>query len=131
MKIIRKATITALQSTLAIPIHDSKVSPQNLSMLPCVIVFNEGLGLDSLGVKNKFSSFKDVQLKVDVVVAQSEATYMDTLDDLVETVIQTLSTNQTYLAEWIAIEGFSVSYNYITEYEKPLAIGSITITGRI
>lgn len=130
MKNIRKATVTAL-ADLDIPIHDSKVSPQNLQMLPCAIVFNDSFGLDSLGVKNQFSGFKDVQIKIDIVLAQSESEYADALDDLVELVIQTLSTDTTYLSNWIAIEGFSVSYQYITEYDKPLAIGSVTISGRI
>lgn len=129
MKAIRKATVQTL-SGLGIPVHDSKVSPQSLSNLPCTVVWNEGLGLDSLGIKNQFSGFKDVQIKIDLVVAQSESEYADTLDDLVELVIQTLSTDTTYLSNWIAIEGFSVSYQYITEYDKPLAIASVTISGK-
>lgn len=128
MRELRNNTKTHLES-LGVPVFSTKINPSQLKNLPCVIVYNDKMNIQNdipncLGVGGPV----DVSLNIDVVMAYS-GNFADQLDMLVEQVINLIS-NPLYLANnWNNLDNISVAYQYVSEFETPLAIATVNLSG--
>lgn len=128
MRELRNNTKTQLES-LGIPVFASKISPTQLKNLPVIVLYNDKMNFQNtipncLGVGGPI----DVSMNIDVVLAYS-GNFADQLDVLVEQVIDSIS-DPLYLANnWNNLDNISVTYQYISEFETPLAIATINLSG--
>ena len=127
LKELRKGTVAALAG-LGVPVHDSKVTPETLKTLPCVMVYSESANGDNRAMLG-LGAVQNSTIQLDVLTAMTAATYADTLDDLIETVIVTLFNDTTYQALWEHIESYQIQYDYQNSAQQPLAFATITISG--
>ena len=128
MRELRNNTKTHLES-LGIPVHSSKISPTQLKNLPVIVLYNDKMNIQNdipncLGVGGPVN----VSLNIDVVISYS-GNFADQLDMLVEQVIDSIS-DPLYLANnWNNLDNISVAYQYVSEFEVPLAIATINLSG--
>ncbi len=126
MKLIRNNTKTLLES-IAIPVFNSKISPSQLKSLPCIIIYNDKFSIENtlphtLGI----SGTQNISMNIDVICAYA-GEFAGQLDDYVENVITLLGT-PIYLADnYDNLESVNVTYQYISEFETPLAVATINI----
>lgn len=126
MKNIRANTKTLLEQ-IGIPVYDSRIQPSQLKNLPAIIIYNDKFSIENtlphaLGI----SGTNNFSFNIDVICAYS-GDYAERLDDYVESIINLLGT-PIYIADnYDNIDSVSVSYQYISEFETPLAIANINI----
>jgi hypothetical protein len=97
-------------------VFNSKVTPNLIANLPAIMVQN-----DKMQAKN---------VQVICVVSMSN-TWADDADTLVNSVIDTLMTDTTYLSLWNNIELYTVDYTVVVDQQYPIGLATITLIGRL
>lgn len=123
-KEIRKTTVEKLKA-LSVPVHDSKVTPNFLTSLPCICVYSANFNGTGQQVRPTFNW--NLELQVDVLVSAVETTYADQAEDLVQGVIDSLMSDQEWVDQFGDIENVSCSYNYFSDGQKPVVTAEIKI----
>lgn len=128
MRELRNNTKTQLES-IGIPVYSSKISPTQLKSLPVIVVYNDKMDIQN-GIPNCLGvgGPVNVSLNIDCVLAYS-GDFADALDILVEQVIDKISEPLYLASNWNNLDNVSVSYQYISEFETPLAIATINLSG--
>lgn len=124
-KDIRKLTVEKLKA-LNVPVFDSKVTPNFLQNLPAICVYSANFAGTGQGLRPTFNWNFDLQ--IDVVASTIEADYADQAEDLIKGVLDTLMSDQEWLALFGDIEQVSCNYNYTGDGQKPVCTAEIKIT---
>lgn len=123
-KEIRKTTVDKLKTT-NVPVHDSKVTPNFLTSLPCICVYTANFNGTGQLVRPTFDW--ELELQIDVLVSAVETTYADQAEDLVKTVIDLLMSDSEWVDQFGDIKSVSCSYNYFNDGQKPVVTAEIKI----
>lgn len=125
LKINTKAQLLSMN----IPVFISRIRPKDLQALPMIVIGNNKLSIQNdipngLGLAGP----TDQSITVDIVISSTD-NFSDLLDDAVDDCLRLLA-DPTYLqANWESLDSVDVSYNQISELEKPVVIASITLSG--
>lgn len=112
-----------------IPVFISRIRPKDLQALPMIVIGNNKLSIQNdipngLGLAGP----TDQSITVDIVISSTD-NFSDLLDDAVDDCLRLLA-DPTYLQDnWGSLDSVDVSYNQISELEKPVVIASITLSG--
>lgn len=124
---IRNATVTKLtgKTSAGSNVLNSKVTPSSFDKTPVIIVYTDSV--QAINKSNKPAFYATIQLQIDVVVAAIN-NWADTADSIVGQVINTLMKDSEWVSQFTEIESYQVSYNYVSDGQKPLCTAEITIS---
>lgn len=129
---IKAQTKTALDAVLTnVPVSTARIRPTDLRNLPAVFIYNE-----SVSISNELPNNLGIAGPMTAVIAIDVATnysgdFAAAQDVLINQVIDGIS-SQSYLdSAWTEVSNVSIDYQYIDDFEKPLAIATIKITGTV
>lgn len=128
---IRNSTVSLLTAAniASGKVFNSKVSPAMLKNTPSVVVYSESVQAKNQGAHRPAFVYS-VTMQVDAIVSMT-TTWADDADALVESIINTLMSNEEWVAQFESIDGFNVSYSFYDDVERVLATAGITIVGNV
>lgn len=116
--------------TLNIPTYITRVRPKDIEKLPIIVIYN-----DSYRIENEipnylgFAGNESKSVVIDICYANSD-NFSDLLDDAVKDCLALLVDSDFMKNNRISADSIDVKYSYTNDFERPLAIASITLAAR-
>jgi hypothetical protein len=136
-KTIRLSTVNALKANANLTalvantrIYNSKVTPHLFGTLPCVGVYLTNSAAD--GANHVTPGFnRTLDIVIEAAVSGNSATYMDTCDDILFAVKQSLFGNTVWHGQFEAIAGYREEIQLDDGGESPVALAVLTISTEV
>lgn len=130
-KTIRDGIVTRLtgETAAGTEVYSARILPHKVDTLPAINVYTPSVLAQTVGkVTPAFN--RTIDIAIDVVVADSTL-WQDIVDDILLDIKTTLFTDETWASQFAIISGYTEEHNLDDQGEKPVAMGTLTITVEI
>lgn len=130
-KTIRDGIVSRLtgQTTAGSNVNSSRALPYKVTNLPAISVFTSSMNAESISVVTPaFKRTVDIGIEV---IAAANTDWQDVVDDILFTSKTILFTDATWTGQFQSIAGYTEEHDLDDSGEKPIAIGTLTISVEI